>query len=94
MFLAVKGSTARTLMPKLALAGLADRPRIATSQLLSGTGKAEQDRVLDGIAFPSETWTTAWRAWPARRRRASAPPCRPRAGRPRDCSRSATTRGC
>ena len=58
VFLAVKGSSARTLMPRLALAGLADRPRVATSQLLSGTGKPEQDRVLDGIAFPSETWTT------------------------------------
>ena len=57
VFLAVKGSAARTLMPKLALAGLADRPRVATSLLLSGTGKAEQDRVLDGIAFPSEAWT-------------------------------------
>lgn len=57
VFLAVKGNTARTLMPKLALAGLGDRPRVATSQLLSGTGKAEQDRVLDGIAFPAETWT-------------------------------------
>lgn len=58
VFLAVKGSGARALMPKLALAGLADRPRVATSQLLSGTGKPEQDRVLDGIAFPTETWTT------------------------------------
>ncbi len=58
VFLAVKGGSARALMPKLALAGLADRPRVATSQLLSGTGKAEQDRVLDGIAFPSETWTS------------------------------------
>ncbi|WP_449284329.1 penicillin-binding protein activator [Lysobacter koreensis] len=58
VFLAVKGSTARALMPKLALAGLADRPRVATSQLLSGTGKADEDRVLDGIAFPGETWTS------------------------------------
>ncbi|MGO1071121.1 penicillin-binding protein activator [Lysobacter sp. CA199] len=57
VFLAVKGSSARTLIPKLALAGLSDKPRVATSQLLSGTGKPEQDRVLDGIAFPSETWT-------------------------------------
>lgn len=57
VFLAVRGGTARTLMPKLALAGLGDRPRVATSQLLSGTGKPEQDRVLDGIAFPAETWT-------------------------------------
>lgn len=58
VFLAVKGSSARLLMPKLALAGLAGKPRVATSQLLSGTGKADEDRVLDGIAFPTETWTT------------------------------------
>lgn len=58
VFLAVRGGAARDLMPALALAGLAGKPRVATSQLLSGTGKAEQDRVLDGIAFPSETWTT------------------------------------
>ena len=58
IFLAVRGGTARELMPALALAGLAGKPRVATSQLLSGTGKPEQDRVLDGIAFPSETWTT------------------------------------
>ncbi|CAA9356434.1 MAG: LppC putative lipoprotein [uncultured Lysobacter sp.] len=57
IFLAVRGSTARALMPKLALVGLGDRPRVATSLLLSGTGKAEQDRVLDGTAFPAETWT-------------------------------------
>lgn len=58
VFLAVKGSSARLLMPKLALAGLAGKPRVGTSQLLSGTGKAEDDRILDGIAFPSESWTT------------------------------------
>ncbi|MBT2747890.1 penicillin-binding protein activator [Lysobacter sp. ISL-42] len=58
VFLAVKGSSARTLVPKLAMVGLSDKPRVATSQVLQGTGKPEQDRVLDGIAFPSETWTT------------------------------------
>ncbi|HEY0660803.1 MAG TPA: penicillin-binding protein activator [Lysobacter sp.] len=58
IFLAAKGGTARLLMPKLALAGLAGKPRVATSQLLSGTGKPEDDRVLDGIAFPSEPWIT------------------------------------
>ncbi|MFC3551541.1 penicillin-binding protein activator [Lysobacter cavernae] len=58
VFLAVRGGVARTLMPKLALAGLAGKPRVATAQLLSGTGKPEEDRVLDGIAFPSEVWTT------------------------------------
>jgi uncharacterized protein len=58
IFLAVRGSVARQLMPRLALAGLAGKPRVATSQLLSGTGKADEDRVLDGIAFPSESWNT------------------------------------
>lgn len=58
IFLAVRGGVARQLMPRLALAGLAGKPRVATSQLLSGTGKAEEDRVLDGIAFPSESWNT------------------------------------
>lgn len=58
IFLAVKGASARTLMPKLALAGLGGKPRVATSYVLSGTGKPEQDRVLDGIVFPSEAWTT------------------------------------
>ena len=56
VFLATRGSTARALMPRLALAGLAGKPRVATSQVLSGTGKPAEDRVLDGIAFPSETW--------------------------------------
>jgi outer membrane PBP1 activator LpoA protein len=58
IFLAIKGSAARQVLPRLALAGLAGKPRVATSQLLSGTGKPEDDRVLDGIAFPSESWTT------------------------------------
>lgn len=58
IFLAVKGGSARLLMPKLALAGLGGKPRVATSQLLSGTGKPENDRVLDGVAFPTESWTT------------------------------------
>ena len=58
IFLAVKGGVARQLMPRLALAGLGGKPRVATSQLLSGTGKADENRVLDGTAFPSESWTT------------------------------------
>lgn len=56
VFLALKGPQARALAPQLAMAGLAGKPRVATSQLLSGTGKADQDRLLDGIAFPTETW--------------------------------------
>lgn len=58
VFLAVRGNTARGVVPKLALAGLSGKPLVATSQLMSGTGKAAEDAALDGIAFPSETWTT------------------------------------
>lgn len=56
VFLAVRGPAARVVAPQLAAAGLAGKPRVATSQLLSGTGDAEKDRALDGIAFPSERW--------------------------------------
>jgi uncharacterized protein len=56
VFLALKGTQARAIAPQLATAGLGDKLRVATSQLLSGTGKADQDKVLDGIAFPTETW--------------------------------------
>jgi outer membrane PBP1 activator LpoA protein len=58
VFLAVRGASARNLMPRMAAAGLAGKPRVATSQLLSGTGKPIEDAVLDGIAFPSEAWST------------------------------------
>lgn len=57
VFLAVKGSQARSLVPLLAGAGLNGKPLVATSQLTSGTGKPEQDRVLDGIIFPSDVWS-------------------------------------
>ena len=57
VFLAVKGGTARAIAPQLALAGLAGKSRIATSQLISGTGKPEQDSALDGIVYPAEVWT-------------------------------------
>lgn len=56
IFLALRGNAARELLPKLAEAGLAGKPRVATSAITSGTGKPEQDAVLDGIAFPSEAW--------------------------------------
>jgi outer membrane PBP1 activator LpoA protein len=56
VFLAVKGGTARALAPQLALAGFAGKTRVATSQLVLGTGKPEDDLVLDGIAYPSELW--------------------------------------
>lgn len=55
VFLALKASQARALAPQLSLAGLAGKPRVATSQLASGAD-GDADRVLDGIAFPSEAW--------------------------------------
>ena len=58
VFLAVRGSTARALTPQLALAGLGGKTRVGTSQLTSGTGKPEEDVALDGIAFPTEAWTS------------------------------------
>ncbi len=57
VFLAVRGNTARALAPQLALAGFAGKSRVGTSQLVAGTGKAEDDLALDGIVYPSETWT-------------------------------------
>lgn len=58
VFLALRGPQARTLAPQLALAGFASRTRVGTSQLASGTGKAEEDRALDGIVYPTEAWPT------------------------------------
>ena len=58
VFLALKGSSARALAPQLALAGLGGKTRVGSSQLTSGTGKAEQDSALDGIVFPTEVWTS------------------------------------
>lgn len=56
VFIALKGSSARTVMPRLALAGLAMMPKIATSQIVSGTGKDAGDAALDGIRYPTEAW--------------------------------------
>ncbi len=57
IFFAGKGSQAHVAVPMLAAAGLNGKPRVATSQVMSGTGKVEQDRVLDGIIFPSDAWS-------------------------------------
>ncbi len=56
VFLAMRGSTARAVAPQLALAGLGDKSRVATSQLTLGTGRPDQDSALDGIVFPTERW--------------------------------------
>lgn len=56
VFLALRGNQARVLAPQLNASGLAGMPRVGTSQLLAGTGKASEDVLLDGILFPTETW--------------------------------------
>ncbi|MGN6512835.1 MAG: penicillin-binding protein activator [Lysobacteraceae bacterium] len=56
VFLAVNAAQARALAPQLAGAGLGGKPRVGTSQLATGGGDAKH--ALDGIAFPSEPWTT------------------------------------
>ena len=56
VFLALKGSQARELAPRLAATGLAGKPLVATSQIVSGTGNASEDLLLDGIVYPTETW--------------------------------------
>lgn len=57
VFLAMRSAQARVIAPQLSAAGLAGKPRVATSQITSGTGKPEQDQVLDGIAFPTDAWS-------------------------------------
>lgn len=57
VFYAVRGSKAHQLAAQLSLAGLAGLPAVATSQIAIGTGDPLQDVILDGIAFPTETWT-------------------------------------
>jgi outer membrane PBP1 activator LpoA protein len=59
IFLAVRGSTARALTPQLALAGLGGKTRVGTSLLIQGTGKPEEDSVLDGVIYPTEAWSAS-----------------------------------
>ena len=56
VLLAMKGSQARALVPQLAAAGITTATRVATSQITSGTGKASEYVLLDGIVHPTETW--------------------------------------
>lgn len=58
VFLAIRGNQARVIAPQLSVAGLATRPRVGSSLLQTGTGKAEEDQILDGIVFPTESWST------------------------------------
>ncbi len=57
VFYAVRGNKAHLLAAQLSLAGLSGLPAVATSQVAIGTGDPLQDVMLDGIAFPTETWT-------------------------------------
>jgi outer membrane PBP1 activator LpoA protein len=56
VFLSMRAEQARVIAPQLAAAGLGTKPRVATSQLDTGVLNAQRDRVLDGIAFPTEAW--------------------------------------
>jgi len=56
LFLAMRGNQARIVVPQLTIAGLGTIPRVGIWQLLSGSLPSETDTVLDGIAFPRETW--------------------------------------
>ncbi len=57
VFLAIRGNQARVVVPQLSVAGLGTRPRVGTSQLVQGTGQAQDDQILDGIVFPTERWS-------------------------------------
>lgn len=57
VFFGVRGSKAHLLAAQLQLAGLSALPIVATSQITVGSGDPMQDILLDGIAFPTETWT-------------------------------------
>lgn len=59
VFLSLRSAQARALVPQLSMSGLGGKPRVATSQLTSGTGKPETDRILDGIAFPTDAWSVS-----------------------------------
>lgn len=56
VFVALRGPQARLLVPQLALAGYANRPMVATSLILQGSGDPRLDRELDGIEFPESPW--------------------------------------
>jgi len=64
VFLAVRGPQARLLAPRLTQTRIGERLKVATSQLLLGTGKPQEDRVLDGIVFPGGPWPVDPARWP------------------------------
>lgn len=56
VFLALRGPQARNLAPRLDAAGLAGKPRVAASQIASGSDTAAENVALDGIVHPTEAW--------------------------------------
>ncbi|PJK11484.1 hypothetical protein CO614_06390 [Lysobacteraceae bacterium NML120232] len=59
VYFAIRGEQARSLMPQINQnPALASAARIAASQITSGTGNAEENRLLDGIVFPGESLQT------------------------------------
>jgi hypothetical protein len=92
VFLAVRGTAARQLMPRLALAGLAGKPRVATSQLLSGTASPRTIACSTASSSPAKAGPRAGRG-AFRRLRAPRRCCRMRKVRRRACSPSVSTLG-
>jgi len=64
IFLALRGTQARLLSAQLDRTRIGERPRMASAQLLQGTGNMQEDRVLDGIVFPGEPWPADASRWP------------------------------
>jgi len=64
VFVALSPKLIHAVLPQLEAAGLRDRLKVATSQLSSATpGEASRldytaEHALDGIAFPTQPWTT------------------------------------
>lgn len=59
VFLALRSGQARAIAPQLSAAGLSGKVRVATSQLALGGTNPDQNLGLDGIAFPTESWTAS-----------------------------------
>lgn len=57
VFLALRANQARAIAPQLLAAGMAGKQRVGTSLLAASSGKPESDRALDGIAFPTDSWS-------------------------------------
>jgi hypothetical protein len=57
IFIALRPSTARLLVPQLRAAGFTDLPMLATSHIYIGNVQPLQDKDLDGLAFLDAPWT-------------------------------------